>query len=145
MKTFTDFDSLKVGDCRQLIKTITQDDIRKFVDMTGDDNPLHVDRNFASETSFKDIVVHGMLGASFISTVIGTKLPGPGALWISQSMDFLLPVRLADVLTVSCTVLKKHERDRLLELQTVIVNQNGQTVLQGHGKVARSPLSSSKS
>src|SRR5207245_5128666 len=108
-------DSLKVGDCRQLIKTITQDDIRKFVDMTGDDNPLHVDRNFASETSFKDIVVHGMLGASFISTVIGTKLPGPGALWISQSMDFLLPVRLADVLTVSCTVLKKHERDRLLE------------------------------
>ena len=135
MKGFADFDLLKIGDCRQLTKTITESDIRKFVDMTGDDNPLHVDRKFASETPFKDIVVHGMLGASFISTVIGTKLPGPGALWVSQNMDFLLPVRLGDVLTVSCTVLKKHERDRLLELETRIVNQNQQTVLQGLGKV----------
>lgn len=135
MTALFDFDALKVGDCRQLIKTITDDDIRKFVELTGDDNPLHVDRKFANETSFKDIVVHGMLGASFISTVIGTKLPGPGALWVSQTLDFLLPVRLGDQLTVLCTVLKKHERDRLLELETRIVNQHGQTVLQGHGKV----------
>ena len=135
MTALLDFDALKVGDCRQLSKTITDDDIRKFVELTGDDNPLHVDRKFANETSFKDIVVHGMLGASFISTVIGTKLPGPGALWVSQTLDFLLPVRLGDQLTVLCTVLKKHERDRLLELETRIVNQHGQTVLQGHGKV----------
>lgn len=74
----------------QLVKVITEADIRKFVEMTGDDNPLHVDRKFAEET-FKDIVVHGMLGASFISTVIGTKLPGPGALWVAQSLEFLLP------------------------------------------------------
>src|SRR6478736_4556167 len=103
MTAFADFEALKVGDCRQIERTITADDIRRFVEVTGDDNPLHVDRAFALETSFKDIVVHGMLGASFISTVIGTKLPGPGALWISQAMDFLLPVRLGDVLTVSCT------------------------------------------
>lgn len=135
MTAFADFDSLSVGECRQLTRRITQDDIRRFVEMTGDDNPLHVDRGFASETAFKDIVVHGMLGASFISTVIGTKLPGPGALWISQDMDFLLPVRLGDELTVSCTIVKKHERDRLLELETRIVNQNQQVVLQGHGKV----------
>lgn len=135
MTALLDFDSLKVGDCRQLTKTITNDDIRKFVELTGDDNPLHVDRQFANETSFKDIVVHGMLGASFISTVIGTKLPGPGALWVSQTLDFLLPVRLGDELTVLCTVLQKHERDRLLDLETRIVNQNGQTVLQGRGKV----------
>ena len=135
MTAFADFEALKVGDCRQIERTITADDIRRFVEVTGDDNPLHVDRAFALETSFKDIVVHGMLGASFISTVIGTKLPGPGALWISQSMDFLLPVRLGDVLTVSCTVLKKHDRERLLELETRIVNQHRQTVLQGQGKV----------
>lgn len=135
MTAVANFDTLKVGDSQQLTRTITEDDIRKFVEMTGDDNPLHVDREFAGETPFKDIVVHGMLGASFISAVIGTKLPGPGALWINQSMDFLLPVRLGDVLIVSCTVLTKHERDRLLELETRIVNQNGQTVLQGHGKV----------
>ena len=132
---FADFDSLRVGDSRKLSKTITPADIRKFVELTGDDNPLHVDPAFASETAFKDIVVHGMLGASFISTVIGTQLPGPGALWVSQSMDFLLPVRLNDQLTVMCTVLKKHERERLLELQTTITNQHGQTVLQGQGKV----------
>ena len=85
MRMLADFDQIKTGDCEQLVKKITDADIRKFVEMTGDDNPLHIDRNFAETTAFKDIVVHGMLGASFISTIIGTKLPGPGALWISQS------------------------------------------------------------
>ncbi|MES2151906.1 MAG: SDR family oxidoreductase [Pseudomonadota bacterium] len=132
---FKDFDAIAVGDTHSLVKTILEADVRKFVDMTGDDNPLHVDRAYAETTSFKDIVVHGMLGASFISTVIGTKLPGTGALWVAQNMEFLLPVRLGDVLTVSCTVLKKHERDRMLELDTRIVNQNQQLVLSGSGKV----------
>jgi len=73
--------------------------------------------------------------SSFISTVIGTKLPGAGALWVSQNMEFLLPVRLGDVLTISATVLKKHERERLLELDTKIINQNQQLILTGVGKV----------
>jgi 3-oxoacyl-[acyl-carrier protein] reductase len=132
---FTDFDAIAVGDTQTLVKRITEADVRKFVEMTGDDNPLHVDRAYAESTSFKDIVVHGMLGASFISTVIGTKLPGTGALWVSQNIEFLLPVRLGDELTVSCTVLKKHERERLLELDTRIVNQDKQLVLTGQGKV----------
>lgn len=132
---FADFDSIDVGETRSLVRTITEDDVRRFVALTGDDNPLHVDRSFAEETSFKDIVVHGMLGASFISTVIGTQLPGPGALWVSQNVEFLLPVRLGDELTVTCTIIRKHERDRLLELDTKIVNQNRQTVLAGQGKV----------
>ena len=132
---FADFESIRVGDHRELVKAITDDDIRQFVRMTGDDNPLHVDPAFAAQTPFKDIVVHGMLGASFISTVIGTRLPGPGALWISQNMEFLLPVRLGDVLTVSCSVVAKHDRDRLLDLDTRIVNQNQQVVLKGNGRV----------
>jgi 3-oxoacyl-[acyl-carrier protein] reductase len=132
---FTDFEAIQVGDSRSLVRTITEADVRRFVEMTGDDNPLHVNRAFAESTSFRDIVVHGMLGASFISTVIGTKLPGPGALWVSQNMEFLQPVRLGDELTVTCTVLKKYERERLLELETVIANQNRQTVLAGTGKV----------
>jgi 3-oxoacyl-[acyl-carrier protein] reductase len=132
---FADFDAIQVGSREQLVKVITEADIRRFVDMTGDDNPLHVDRAFAEATAFKDIVVHGMLGASFLSTVIGTKLPGPGALWISQNIEFLHPVRVGDELTVSCTVLKKNERERLLELETRIVNQNQQTVLSGEGRV----------
>ncbi|SFV13518.1 SDR family oxidoreductase [Pseudoduganella namucuonensis] len=132
---FKDYDAIQVGETHSLEKTITEADVRKFVEMTGDDNPLHVDRAYAETTAFKDIVVHGMLGASFISTVIGTKLPGTGALWVSQNIEFLLPVRLGDVLTVSCTVLKKHDRERLLELDTRIVNQHKQLILTGTGKV----------
>lgn len=135
MTLFAGFDSINVGDSDQLVRTISPGDIRRFVEMTGDDNPLHVDAEFAESTPFKEIVVHGMLGASFLSTLIGTKLPGPGALWVSQRMDFLAPVRLGDELTVSCTVLKKHDRDRLLDLGTRIVNQRGQTVLSGEGQV----------
>ncbi|MEO6280699.1 SDR family oxidoreductase [Roseateles sp.] len=135
MSVFADFDAVHEGHSESLTKTITEADIRRFVELTGDDNPLHVDADYAAETSFKEIVVHGMLGASFISTVIGTKLPGPGALWVSQAMDFNLPVRLGDTLTVTCTVLKKHARDRLLELDTRITNQHGQVVLSGGGKV----------
>ena len=132
---FNNFEAIQIGDTQSLVKTITESDVRKFVEMTGDDNPLHVNRAYAESTAFKDIVVHGMLGASFISTVIGTKLPGTGALWVSQNIEFLLPVRLGDVLTISCTVLKKYERDRLLELDTRILNQNQQVVLTGQGKV----------
>lgn len=132
---FLDFDAISVGDTRSLVRTITADDVRRFVDMTGDDNPLHVDPAYAETTAFKDVVVHGMLGASFLSTVIGTQLPGPGALWISQNMEFLLPVRLGDELTVSATVVAKHERDRLLDLDTRIVNQAQQLVLGGRGRV----------
>lgn len=132
---FKEFSEIKIGDLAAISRKITELDVRKFVEMTGDDNPLHIDARYAETTPFKDVVVHGMLGASFISTVIGTKLPGNGALWISQNFDFLAPVRIGDELTISCTVLKKNERERLLELDTKIVNQNKQIVLTGVGKV----------
>lgn len=135
MNGFTDFDAIQEGDRQSLTKLITEEDVRRFVELTGDINPLHVDTEYARKTAFKDIVVHGMLGASFISSVIGNQLPGPGALWVSQSFDFNLPVRLGDTLTVVCTVLRKHPRDRLLELDTHIENQHGQAVLSGKGKV----------
>ena len=135
MSLFADFDAINVGDARTLVREIGEADVRRFVEMTGDDNPLHVDRAFAETTSFRDVVVHGMLGASFISTVIGTQLPGPGALWVSQSLEFLSPVRLGDTLTVACVVTAKHPRERLLEVETTIVNQGGVKVLAGAGKV----------
>lgn len=135
MTTFTDFDSVQEGDTQSLVREIRAEDIRRFVEMTGDDNPLHVDPAYAETTPYKEVVVHGMLGASFLSTLIGTKLPGPGALWVSQSFDFRLPVRVGDALTVSAKVLRKHARDRLLELETVITNQHNQVVLHGQGKV----------
>jgi 3-oxoacyl-[acyl-carrier protein] reductase len=129
------FDEIAVGDVESIKRTVTEADVRRFVEMTGDDNPLHVDRAYAERTPFKDVVVHGMLGASLVSTVIGTKLPGEGALWLKQNFDFALPVRLGDELSVSCTVLRKSERDRLLELEARVVNQNSDTVLSGTGLV----------
>ncbi len=135
MAMLWDFDVIAVGDSRTLTRDISEVDVQRFVTMTGDDNPLHVDRAFAEQTAFKDIVVHGMLGASFLSTLIGTQLPGPGALWVSQSFEFLAPVRLGDTLTVTATVTKKYPRERLLELETLISNQHGQGILTGTGKV----------
>ena len=132
---FLNFESIRLGDQRSIVKTITEADVLRFVELTGDNNPLHVDKAYAESTPFKEIVVHGMLGASFISTVIGTRLPGPGALWVSQQMEYLMPVRLGDALTLTAEVIKKHEGERLLELETLITNQHGQRVLSGRGKV----------
>jgi 3-oxoacyl-[acyl-carrier protein] reductase len=135
MSHFKEFEEIQVGDTAVLTRQIVEEDVRRFVELTGDDNPLHVNRAYAETTPFKDIVVHGMLGASFLSTLIGTQLPGKGALWVSQTLDFLLPVRVGDTLTVSCTVEKKHERERLLDLQTRIENQGKRLVLSGKGVV----------
>lgn len=126
---------IKIGDYQELSHTITKEDIEKFVDLTGDDNRLHVDDEYASNTHFKRPVVHGMLGASFISTIIGTKLPGDGALWFSQTLDFLLPVRVGDKLKVVAEVISKNDKEQFIELRTDIYNQNRQIVTKGISKV----------
>jgi 3-oxoacyl-[acyl-carrier protein] reductase len=129
------FGAIKVGDTAELSHTITQSDIDHFVELTGDDNKLHIDADYAGATIFKIPVAHGMLGASFISTVIGTKLPGDGALWFAQNLEFLLPVRVGDTIKVVAEVLRKHDRDSIVELKTDIFNQHKQTVTTGVAKV----------
>lgn len=129
------YSKINVGDSKQIVHTITQEDIEKFVDLSGDDNKLHIDKEFASKTPFKKPVAHGMIGASFISTIIGTKIPGDGALWYSQSLEFLLPARVGDELTITATVLKKTDRDNSIELQTDIHNQHKQKITTGIAKV----------
>lgn len=129
------FDEILVGQVAELEHVVTEKDLERFVELTGDDNRLHVDPTFAARTSFKKPVAHGMLGASFISTIIGTRLPGDGALWFSQSFEFLLPVRVGDKLTVRAEVLKKIDRMQVVELQTDIFNQHRQKVTTGIAKV----------
>ena len=129
------YESINIGDKAELKHVITLADIEKFVDLTGDDNKLHVDKQYASQTLFKTPVVHGMLGASFISTIIGTKLPGDGALWFSQNLEFILPVRVGDEITVTAEVKKKYDRDNTIEIQTDIFNQHKQKVTSGFAKV----------
>ncbi|MBI2420139.1 MAG: SDR family NAD(P)-dependent oxidoreductase, partial [Ignavibacteriales bacterium] len=129
------FESIKIGDTAELSHLMTEADIEKFVELTGDDNKLHIDAGFASKTVFKKPVVHGMLGASFISTIIGTKLPGDGALWYSQSFEFLRPVRVGDTIRVTAAVIEKNARTKSISLKTDIFNGSKQLVTTGIAKV----------
>jgi 3-oxoacyl-[acyl-carrier protein] reductase len=124
-----------LGSKAEIQHTITSEDVRRFTEITGDDNPLHVDHSFAAKTSLKGVVAHGMLSASFISTIIGKRIPGPGALWVSQTLDFLLPVRVGDRLAIVAEVVGVHESTRMLTLKTEIRNQHDQLVLAGERKV----------
>lgn len=129
------YSEIFVGTKTELIHKVTASDLERFVELTGDDNKLHTDSAYAAKTNFKKPVVHGMLGASFISTIIGTKLPGDGALWFSQNLEFVLPVRINDTLRIVAEVLHKDDRNNILEIKTDIFNQNKQIVIKGVAKV----------
>jgi 3-oxoacyl-[acyl-carrier protein] reductase len=130
-----DFSTIAVGDRAELSHRITQADVDAFAALTGDYNPLHVDQAYARRTLFGRPVVHGMLSASFISTMIGTALPGRGALWTSQTLEFLAPAFVGDTLTVIATVEQKSVAARMLTLRTVVSNQHGQELVRGKSQV----------
>ncbi|MGO8673075.1 MAG: SDR family oxidoreductase [Capsulimonadaceae bacterium] len=132
---FADFAQIHEGDEVVLTRRIIREDVTRFAELTGDNNPLHLDDAFGARTQFGGAVAHGMLSASLISTVIGTMLPGPGALWMSQTLDFLKPVRAGDTVSVHTRVVSKHQGQRLLELHTTILNQLGVAVIEGKSKV----------
>lgn len=129
------YNEIKVGDTETITKTISEGDVSSFVELTGDDNPLHVDENYARNTSFKKRVVHGMLVASYISTIIGTKLPGKGALWLSQSLEFLSPVRIGDQITVSVEVIHKSDSQNVITLDIEIRTGENSIVQRGQANV----------
>ena len=136
MKTTNDnFSKWKVGDIEQLKHIIKEKDLDDFAKLTGDNNPIHMDESYASKSRFGERVVHGMLSASFISTIIGTKLPGKGALWISQTLDFLAPARIGDEITVIARVKNKSESLKVLSLDIEVKNQNKTTLIRGSSKV----------
>lgn len=130
-----DFDQIQVGDEAKLEHLLTQADIQTFATLTGDFNPLHMDDAYAQRTQFHKPVVHGMLSASFISTVIGTILPGNGSLWVSQTLEFLQPAYVGDTLYIRIQVEQKSPAMRTLVLQTTITNQHGQKLISGKGVV----------
>jgi 3-hydroxybutyryl-CoA dehydratase len=90
------FEDLRIGQGAELSRVVTEADIRAFAAVSGDDNPLHLDAVFAAETHFKAPIAHGILTASYISALIGTKLPGAGAVYVSQTLQFLRPVKAGD-------------------------------------------------
>jgi 3-oxoacyl-[acyl-carrier protein] reductase len=129
------FDTIRLGDEAEISRVITAQDVDAFVRLTGDTNPLHTDESFAAETNFKHRVVHGMLTASFISTVIGTKLPGEGALWFEQQTRFLAPVRIGEEVRVWVKVKHKSDAQRVVVLETVVFGEGGRRVIEGEARV----------
>lgn len=124
-------EELAVGDCAQMTRTITVETVREFVDATGDDNPLHSDPVFAATTRFGQVIAPGILTGGLLSAVIGTQLPGPGAIYLSQSFRFLKPVFLGDAITARVDVAEVVRERNRMRLLTVCVNQAGEAVLEG--------------
>ncbi|MBF0266962.1 MAG: MaoC family dehydratase [Alphaproteobacteria bacterium] len=113
-----DFDEIKPGQTAIFGKTVTEADILTFAAVSGDTNPVHLNEDFAKPTMFKTRIAHGMLSAGFISTVIGTKLPGPGCIYVSQSLRFKAPVRIGDTVTARVEVTELIPEKRRLKLKT---------------------------
>ena len=121
----------EIGECSTISKEVTEEDIDLFARITGDYNPVHLDSDFASRTRFKGRIAHGMLTAWLISAVLGTKLPGPGGIYIDQSLKFVRPVRIGDLLTAEVCVTAWDPVKKIIRLNTRCFNQFGKDVLTG--------------
>lgn len=128
------YEEISVGETASLRRTLTKEDIEVFAILSGDVNPAHLDEAYARETPFHHVIAHGMWGGTLISTVLGTRLPGPGTIYVSQQLNFLRPVGLGDVITVSVSVTHKGEKNRL-RLACVCTNQEGKAVITGEAEV----------
>lgn len=126
---------IKVGDASMFTKTITEADITLYAGISGDFNPAHVNAVEAEKGMFGKRIAHGMLSAGFISTVLGTQLPGPGTIYMGQELRFVKPVFIGDTVTAVCTVVERIEEKNRLKLETVVKNQNGENVITGFATV----------
>ncbi len=129
------FEELSVGMSAVYSCTITETDLRNFAGVSGDTNPMHLNEEYAKSTVFKKCVVHGMLTASLLSTVIGTKLPGPGCLYVSQSLRFKAPVYVGDTVYAVATITELIQDKRRAKLETVcfvgdVVVLDGEAIVQ---------------
>jgi len=129
------FAGIRVGDGASLVRSFTNRDIQLFAAVSGDVNPAHVDALYAKSSHFHEIIAHGMLGASLISTVLGTRFPGPGTIYLGQSLKFLKPVHIGDTLTVTVTVKSLDAIKHRLVLDTRCVDQVGDVVIEGEAEV----------
>lgn len=129
------FDELQIGQSAQLVRQVTLDDIRAFAAVSGDTNPAHLDAQYAADTLFHDIIAHGMLEGALISALLGTQFPGPGTIYLDQSLHFARPVRVGDTLTVTVAVRAKEAEKKIVELDCQIQNQHGVQVLSGVARV----------
>ena len=123
--------AFRVGEKASLTRTVTEQDITAFAQLTGDTNPMHLDDDYARTTRFGRRIAHGLLTAGLISAVLGTELPGPGAIYLEQHLRFTKPVYPGDTITAVVEVVRYQEEKGLLTLKTECLNQNEELVLTG--------------
>jgi 3-hydroxybutyryl-CoA dehydratase len=128
----TDFE---VGESATLERTIDDAMIRGFAEVTGDRNPVHLDDDYAKESFFGGRIAHGMLVASLISEVLGTRLPGPGTIYLSQQLAFRAPVRPGDTVTVRAEIIAFDKERSRITMSTRVTNQRGEIVIDGEAKL----------
>lgn len=128
------FDELSVGQSAEMSRVVGAGDIEAFAEVSGDANPVHLDAAFAATTPFGERIAHGMLSAAYISAVLGTKLPGPGAIYLSQSLRFRRPVKIGDQVTARVTVKALDDRRGHVTLETVC-EVGGKAVVDGEALV----------
>ncbi|MFC6182168.1 MaoC family dehydratase [Lactiplantibacillus daowaiensis] len=130
-------DEIQVGMTGEFSKRVTQADVADFAKVTGDYNPMHMDDEFAAQTQFHGRIAHGMISAGMISACLGTKMPGPGAIYLGQSLTFRAPVHFDDVLVVRAEVTKIEQKKhfKLVTLSTTVTNQDGQVVTDGEAQI----------
>jgi len=130
---------IKIGDSASTIKTFSDEDVRTFAEISGDKNPIHLDDEYAASTRFGKRLVHGILTSGMNSALLGMQLPGPGSVYIKQTLNFRAPVYIGDMITATVKVSKVREDKPIVTLETVCKNQDGTVVMDGEA-VLLAPL-----
>lgn len=126
---------INLGDKSSYSRTISEADVVLFGGVSGDLNPAHFNEEYSKDTMFKGRIAHGMLSASYISTVLGMQLPGPGTIYLSQELKFTAPVRFGDTITATVEVIERIEEKNRITLETICTNQIGEIVVKGKAMV----------
>lgn len=129
------YDQLQIGDSASFSKTLSETDVYLFAGITGDLNPAHVNAVAAAEGMFKQRIAHGMLTASFISTVLAMHLPGPGTIYVGQEVQFRGPVLIGDTVTARVECIEKLDQRKWAKFKTTVTNQDGKLVVDGTATV----------
>jgi len=127
-------DEIKVGMAVSYSQTVTDADIKAFAGISGDNNPVHMDQEYASESQFGNRIAHGLMSASYFSALFGTKLPGPGCVYVEQNLKFLRPVFIGDTVTASVYVIEVDNNKRRVFFKTVC-EVSGKKVIMGKAEI----------
>ena len=129
------YEEISLGQTATYTRTVGEREIQLFAAASGDVNPVHLDEDFAASTQFKGRIAHGMLTGAFISAALAMKLPGPGTIYLGQSLRFRLPVKIGDTITVNLEVIEKKDRRQYVTLECKATNQDGKVVASGTAEV----------